>query len=153
MFKIADICSGDTFSIGRPFLHVLKTFQNQKKWFYFFSGINTFLTKIVSRLPNCLPNHKNPYKMSKIAYIFGGDFKKYKKISPPKHPPNIISGRLFNNSFSFSKNMKIISENSENQLFFIPLICLQSLLNDFQKSNFIFFWRSKWKIWKSNISN
>ena len=41
-------------------------------------------------------------------------------------------------SFSFSKNMKIISENSENQLFSIPLICLQSLSNDFQKSNFIF---------------
>ena len=34
--------------------------------------------------------------------------------------------------------MKIISENSENQLFFIPLICLHSLPNDFQKSNFIF---------------
>ena len=34
--------------------------------------------------------------------------------------------------------MKIISEKSENQLFFIPLICLQSLSNDFQKSNFIF---------------
>ena len=76
--------------------------------------------------------------MSKITDIFGGDFKKYKKISPPKSPPNIISGRLFNNPFSFSKNMKIISEKSENQLFFIPLICLQSLLNDFQKSNFIF---------------
>ena len=34
--------------------------------------------------------------------------------------------------------MKIISENSENQLFFTPLICLQSLLDDFLKSNFIF---------------
>ena len=34
--------------------------------------------------------------------------------------------------------MKIISEISENQLFFIPLICLHSLLNDFLKSNFIF---------------
>ena len=34
--------------------------------------------------------------------------------------------------------MKIISEKSENQLFSIPLICLQSLSNDFQKSNFIF---------------
>ena len=76
--------------------------------------------------------------MSKIAYIFGGDFKKYKKISPPKHPPNIISGRLFTISFSFSKNLKIISEISENQLFFIPLFCLHSLLNDFLKSNFIF---------------
>ena len=76
--------------------------------------------------------------MSKITDIFGGDFKKYKKISPPKSPPNIISGILFNNPFSFSKNMKIISEKSENQLFFIPLICLHSLSNDFQKSNFIF---------------
>ena len=34
--------------------------------------------------------------------------------------------------------MKIISENYENQLFSIPLICLHSLSNDFQKSNFIF---------------
>ena len=34
--------------------------------------------------------------------------------------------------------MKIISEKSENQLFPIPLICLQSLSNDFLKSNFIF---------------
>ena len=34
--------------------------------------------------------------------------------------------------------MKIISEKSENQLFSIPLICLHSLSNDFQKSNFIF---------------
>ena len=76
--------------------------------------------------------------MSKITDIFGGDFKKYKKIAPPKSPPNIISGRLFTISFSFSKNMKIISEKSENQLFSIPLICLQSLSNDFQKSNFIF---------------
>ena len=76
--------------------------------------------------------------MSKITDIFGGDFKKYKKISPPKSPPNIISGILFNNPFSFSKNMKIISEKSENQLFSIPLICLHSLSNDFQKSNFIF---------------
>ena len=76
--------------------------------------------------------------MSKITDIFGGDFKKYKKISPPKPPPNIISGRLFNNPFSFSKNMKIISEKNENQLFSILLICLQSLSNDFQKSNFIF---------------
>ena len=76
--------------------------------------------------------------MSKITDIFQGDFKKYKKISPSKSPSNIISGRLFNNPFSFSKNMKIISEKSENHLFDIPLICLQSLLNDFQKSNFIF---------------
>ena len=76
--------------------------------------------------------------MSKITDIFGGDFKNIKKISPPKSPPNIISGILFNNPFSFSKNLKIISEKNENQLFFIPLICLQSLSNDFQKSNFIF---------------
>ena len=34
--------------------------------------------------------------------------------------------------------MKIISEKNENQLFSIPLICLHSLSNDFQKSNFIF---------------
>ena len=34
--------------------------------------------------------------------------------------------------------MKIISEKNENQLFVTPLICLQSLSNDFQKSNFIF---------------
>ena len=76
--------------------------------------------------------------MSKITGIFQGDFKNIKKKSPSKSPSNIISGILFNNPFSFSKNMKIISEKSENQLFFIPLICLQSLSNDFQKSNFIF---------------
>ena len=34
--------------------------------------------------------------------------------------------------------MKIISEISENQLFVSPLICLHSLLDDFQKCNLIF---------------
>ena len=34
--------------------------------------------------------------------------------------------------------MKIISENSENQLFFTPLIYLHSQLNDFLKSKIIF---------------
>lgn len=91
--------------------------------------------------------------MSKITDIFQGDFKNIKKISPSKSPSNIISGRLFNNSFSFSKNMKIISENSENQLFSIQLICLHSLLNDFQKSNFIFSEDQSEKSENQNISN
>ena len=134
MFKLLINIWGRLLFWGRLFT-CFWNFPDPKKMILFFFRNKYFFDKKSPPLPEII---KIPIKCLKSLIFSGETLKNIKKKSPPKPPPNIISGRLFNNPFSFSKNMKIISEKNENQLFFIPLICIHLLTDDFQKSNFIF---------------
>ena len=64
MFKFTDIKWLSFLVIGYPFLYIFKTFQNQKKWFYFFFEINTFSSKKDNRITKMITNTKNPFNLS-----------------------------------------------------------------------------------------
>ena len=108
MFKFTNKHLGDTFLIGRPFFTCFKTFQNQKKWFYFFSGINTFLTKSLPRSPEII---KIPIKCLKSLIFSGETLKNIKKYLPQNLPQTSFRGYFLTIHFHFLKIWKSFLKN------------------------------------------
>ena len=93
---------------GGDFLTVLKTFQIQKKWFYFFSGINTFLTKKLPRSPEII---KIPIKCLKSLIFSGETLKNIKKYLPQNLPQTSFRGYFLSFHFHFLKIWKSFLKN------------------------------------------
>ena len=83
-----------------------KTFQNQKKWFYFFSGIKTFLQKSLPRLKSLPQTLKIPIKCLKLLTFSGETFFKVFENLPQTIPQTSFRGDFLSFHFHFLKIWK-----------------------------------------------